>query len=160
MFSSNKTLVKFQKDFCLEAIAGTTTITCKNSDGSKLKATVGQTANFVNRIACKLPDKYSTQKNRVKISRVYFVRLNPAVEECVTLSKFESTVALYPFFLDYINSDTILFNGKDLYDGIPATTQIKKKILFSLKKSLISLDVYNINGSLDFINKTIRKHYE
>ncbi|MGH2645233.1 MAG: hypothetical protein ACRDE2_14865, partial [Chitinophagaceae bacterium] len=64
MFSSNNTLVKFHEDFYLEAIAGTTTITCKNSDRNKLKETIGQTANFVDRIACKLPDKYSTSNNR------------------------------------------------------------------------------------------------
>jgi hypothetical protein len=160
MFSSNKTIVKFKKNFYLEAIAGTTIITCKDSDRNKLKTIVGQTANFVNRFACKLPDKYSAPKNKVKISRIYFVRLNPAVEECVSLNNFESMVALYPFFLDYINSGIVLFNGKDLYDGIPITTEIKKKILSSLKKSLIRLDVYSLNGSPDFISKTIGKHYE
>lgn len=160
MFSSNKTIVRFKKNFYLEAIAGTTTITCKDSDRDKLKAIAGQTANFVNRLACKLPDKYSTSKNKVKISRVYFVRLNPAVEECVSLNNFESIVALHPFFLDYINSGIVLFKGKDLYDGIPVTTEIKKKILSSLKKSLTLLDVYSLNGSLDFISRTIGKHYE
>lgn len=160
MFSSNKTIVRFQDNFYLEAIAGTTTITCKDSDREKLKAIAGQTVNFVNRFACKLPDKYSISKNKVKISRIYFVKLNPAVEECVSLNNFESIVVLYPFFLDYINSGIILFNGKDLYDGVPITTKVKKKILSSLKRSLISIDVYTLNGSLDFISKTIGKHYE
>lgn len=160
MFSSNKTIVRFQENFYLEAIAGTTTITCKDSDRDKLKAIAGKTANFVNRLAFKLPDKYSISKNKVKISRVYFVKLNPAVEECVSLNNFESIVALYPFFLDYINSGIILFNGKDLYDGVPITTKVKKKILSFIKKSLISIDVYTLNGSLDFISKTIGKHYE
>ncbi|NCU39852.1 hypothetical protein EOL99_03095 [Candidatus Falkowbacteria bacterium] len=159
MFSSNKTIVRFKKNFYLEAIAGTATITCKDSDRGKLKSVVGQTANFVSRFACNLPNKYFASKNKVKIGRVYFVKLNPSVEECVSLNNFESMVSLYPFFLDYINSGTILFSGKDFYDGAPITTEIKKKILSSLKISLISLDVYSLNGSLDFISKTIEKNY-
>lgn len=160
MFSSNKTLIKFQKDFCLEAIAGTTTITCKDNISNKLKKITKKKVNFVNRIAYKLPNEYSTLKNKVKISRLYFVKLNPAVEECVRLSNFESMVALYPLLFDYINSDIILFNGEDLYNGTSITTREKKKMLSSLKKSLISLAVYNLNGSLDFISKTIEEHYE
>ena len=159
MFSSNKTILKFKKVFGLEAIEGTTTVTCKNSDYTKLKI-IDNSTNFVNRIAYRLPDRYSISKNKVKISRIYFIKLNPGVEECVKLNNFESIVSLCPLFLDYINSDTILFNGKDLYSGISVDTQLKKKILFSLKKSIIHIDVYSLNGSLDFISNTIKKHYE
>ena len=69
MFSSNKTILKFKKVFGLEAIEGTTTVTCKNSDYTKLKI-IDNSTNFVNRIAYRLPDRYSISKNKVKIEAV------------------------------------------------------------------------------------------
>lgn len=160
MFSSNKTLVKFNKKIHLEAVAGTTTVTCKNDEHNKIKVLIEQSTSFVNRIASKLPDKYITSNQKVTINRIYFTRLNPAVEECARLDDFESLVALYPFFLDHINSDIILFDGGDLYDGALLPTRTKKRMLSSLKNSLNSLEVYTLNGSLDFVSKTIEKHYE
>jgi hypothetical protein len=160
LFSSNKTLVNFSSSSRLVASAGTQTVTYKNSDKKNLESLTEQGVGFVDRAACELFGKFLATNKKVKINSVYLIRLNPAVKEFVKLNEIESLVALFPFFFDHINSDIILFGGKDLYNGGTVVADIKKKVLRSLKKSLKYLNVYTLNGSLDFVCKIINEHHE
>ncbi|MCX6723189.1 MAG: hypothetical protein NT094_03970, partial [Candidatus Staskawiczbacteria bacterium] len=160
VFSSNKTLVGFNTKSELEAIAGTTTITYKNDNNSKNAP--DKLINFVNRCAYKLPDEYLCSEKKGKIRKVYNIKLNPFVEECVKLNKIESIITVYPSLFDYINADIILFNGLDLYDGgLQNISAVSKKVILKhLAKALESMEVYNIAGSLEFIGKIINKNYD
>ena len=157
MFSSNKTLLKFNQNSSLETLAGTTTITCRESDRTMQIIPINPEIIFLDRFMYTLPEKYSQPKQKNQIKKIYLIGLNPAVKEYEQLNNFEALVALYPFFLDCINYDILLFKGSNLYDGTPSDPEIKKRLLKNMKKQLHSLDVYSLKGSLDFVSNIINE---
>jgi hypothetical protein len=157
LFSSNKTLLNFKKDN-LTAIAGTKTITLrKKNDQKKWQPILNSKTEFVDRFAFMASKKYYTPKTSVPIKQIYLIKLNNYIKEFYQLDPRESLISLYPFFLDYVNSDAILFNGKSIFNGAIFGMEVKLKLLKNLSKIANKLNVNIISGPLDFISKKIVK---
>lgn len=154
VFSGNKTLVSL--DSGINAVAGTSTITLDAKIFKKNKSNVKESINYSNRKAFALnPDNYS-RESLVRINKIFLIKINGGVREFRRLDRLEALYSLYPFFLDVVNADTIMFQGGDVFLGNISkvdSTWLAKKLLLALK----GVNVYYLAGSKQFISERILK---
>ncbi len=167
-FSGNKTVLSFSNR--LEAIAGTTAITVREQDifrydfiGKKSIAYANRNIlqmNEVNDRDYNQNDNLENNSENVISKKNFFIKgiilphLNDGVTECTHLSEKSALHTLYPFFLDVVNADVII--GEDIFSG-EVNENLKKKLVFHLRKILKKIPVYEISGSKEFILSKISK---
>jgi hypothetical protein len=158
LFSGNKTVVYYNDDATLSAVAGTKTMTIPTAF-YKQKLPAGNTVNYGDRTA------YQLNKNDYaspgKIGAVYIVRLNDGVEDFQRVSQMSAVHALYPSFLDATNADVIV-GGDMVYDSpnTPFMQLIKSFLAQQLARATRNLPVYKVTGSLPFVVETIERNEE
>lgn len=159
LFSGNKTLVTLAGGK-LRGVAGTATVTCKDNDYNRHKDLLLHNTNFVNRSAARLKNEFYSYENDVLIRKIYLIRLNDGVEETIEMAEGEAVIFLYPYFLDYVNSDILFPFSNGIFDGTDTFSCLKSSLLKSLGESIASIKVYSVSGSLDYISKTILEGHD
>lgn len=135
LFSGNKTVVRFDRDGGIRAVAGTKTMTAL--DGG------------LNRHAYEMnPDDYA-QQTEVEIKSILLVRINDGVEETQTLTPLSALHSLYPCFMDAVNAD-IIVNGRDLLDGTP-DRQTRQALGEKLGRAVSRIPVRKYAGTVKFL---------
>ena len=152
IFSGNKTVISFENELC--AIAGTTTMTLRSADSKLYAQEIKQMIGYGDRCAFLLKNnRYSTTAS-VKIKRIFIVRLNDGVSECRKLSPISALHTLYPYFLDVVNADTIMCNGKSIFIGRPPVGA-EEYLSKMLSRTLFKLPVYSVTGSKTFVIENV-----
>ena len=136
LLSGNKTVVRFDADGGMIAVAGTRTMTAVDRN--------------LNRYAYDMADtEYAT--GEVRIKAVDIVRINDGVAEVQRLSLQSALHTLYPYFMDTVNAD-IIVNGRDIFDGTPSVTA-KTALAQGLHKAAVP--VRKISGTMDFMTREV-----
>ena len=138
LFSGNKTVIRFNDDGTMTAIAGTRTMTALDRD--------------LNRYAYKMNECQYTRDQTVAIASIDLVRINDGVEETQVLSRTSALHTLYPFFIDQVNADVIV-NGCDILDG---TVGAGAKGYLARNLSRSSVPVSKHAGSVSFLLRSLR----
>ncbi|MDA2922386.1 hypothetical protein MYX07_03920 [Patescibacteria group bacterium AH-259-L07] len=155
IFSGNKTLVSFKRDGTINAVAGTKIMTMNTADFNRYMPTVEHMVHYQNRKAFLLEKNKYASESSVKIKSIVIVRINDGVEECSKLNPERALHMLYPYFLDRVNADTIVCDGKDVFVGTPPEGT-QRQLVSLLSRSLPHISVYTVNGSVSFIANTIK----
>lgn len=142
MLSNNKTIVSFGKD--LTVVAGTTSVTVKGKSANGIA--YGDRSVFV-------LDKNKYAYPNVKISSIFVVMINDKEKEFKKLEPTNALHVLYPYFLDAVNSDTIICN--DVFVG--NVLNAEEKLVKLLSQTLEKIPAYSISGTSKFIIKNILK---
>lgn len=137
LFSGNKTVVRFDAEGTITAVAGTKTMTALD--------------DRLNRFAYEMPSDSYAHQPEAKIKSISIVRVNDGVEEEQGLCPLSALHTLYPYFMDAVNADVIV-NGKDILDGTP-TTDIKTRLTSDLCRAVTMLPVYKYSGSMNFLEQ-------
>ena len=154
---SDRTLLKLGNDGRLIPIGGTKVVTYKKSNANISSGMLMAGVKYVDREVKKVIPKYLAPQYPPKINSIAMVRLSNFSSEIENFLPFEALVALYPCFLDYWNSDALLFEGLEIYNGTKINVQIKRKVLAGLRKSILKTPVVSISGSLENISRKIDK---
>jgi len=115
MVSGNKTVVKFDEKGEMRTIAGTPTMTIRQSDRSRFEPIIGKELSYYDRLAFELDEAHRVQEMVGKIRAIVQVRLqdDPQLDEAVNpLSGFHG---LYHFFLDVMYSHATVSNIRGVY---------------------------------------------
>ncbi len=153
LFSGNKTIIAFQGNGYCEALAGTRTITAHTKDMQQYKGEGYEP--YGERIAVELRGEgYAKDPGRIKA--IVLVSLNDGEQENDRINPTSALHKLYPYFLDTVNADTVLCDGDIVYIGTPPSGT-QEYLARNLKEILVSLPVYSIKGSIDFISNAIKK---
>lgn len=136
LFSGNKTVVRFDDDGGLRAVAGTRTMTAL--DGNLDRHAYEMSAS-------------DYAPSEVKIKSAVLVRVNDGVREAQTLGSLSALHTLYPYFMDAVNADVVV-NGRDVLDGTP-DAGVKKRLAGHLRRSLARLPVHKYSGTMDFLEE-------
>lgn len=148
VFSGNKTVVSFSHN--ISAVAGTPTITLRSAE--KPASHIGESAVYGDRLAFTLAQKDCAASSKIK--KIFIARLNDGAREFTRLNPASAMHKLYPYFMDSVNADTIMCNGKCVFAGKPpagAEARLAKGLLSALKK----IPVYSVSGSKPFVVKRI-----
>lgn len=139
LFSGNKTVLKQGPEGRFQAIAGTKTMTALRGDFS--------------RYAYRLKEDQYSRLATVPIQAIDLIRLNDGVEECQTLSTLSALHTLYPYLLDQVNADVIIF-GDRLFDGA-LTPHQKGDAVRQIGQVLKRTKVRKLAGSLNYLTKKV-----
>lgn len=139
LFSGNKTVVRFDAEGTITAVAGTKTMTALD--------------DRLNRFAYEMPSDSYAHQPEVKIKSIALVRVNDGVEEEQALRPLSALHTLYPYFMDAVNADVIV-NGQDILDGTP-TTDIKAGLTSELCGAVALLPVHKYAGSMAFLEQKV-----
>lgn len=156
IFSGNKTVIEFDSAGKLTATAGTSTITLSAEKANKKWRKTFHGSPYGQRLAFFLDEKFYATEQKLSIHAIAMVNLNDGVEICGKLSTISALHTLFPFFLDKVNADTIIFGGNHVFVGNISETQ-EQQLVARLCKSLARIPVYKISGSLNFVTKAITK---
>lgn len=146
VFSGNKTIISFPRQKKIMAVAGTRSITIPRQNHTGLVD--GQ------RMAFALPTNHYIKEQSVSIRTIVIIKLNDGAEEKEKLTPLSSLHRLYPYFLDAVNADTLIFDGREMVSG-EISVKNKKYLAASLHHRLARMPVYKLTGSLSFIVNTI-----
>lgn len=155
ILAGNKTLIRFPKNGRMEAYAGTTTITARKKDVSRGHQVVSNAKSYLDREAFTLEDGLYHGKDRA-IKAIVLVRLNDWGREKEELRPLGALHALYPFFLDVVNADTILLSGRKVFIGSPPNG-IPEQLTKKLRAALVHTPVIRLSGSLAYASQEISK---
>lgn len=153
VFSGNKTVVSF-KENKIVAIAGTKSMSLRDSDSAEYPNLISKKIQYADRVSYLLDDKHLTSQQNIPIKRILLIYLNDGVSELKKIDYPSSLHTLYPYFLDAVNADTIMCQGKELLSGEVAK-DVKLELIDSMSKAIPSVEVYRIVGSPTFITTKI-----
>jgi len=155
VFSGDKTLLKFNENHELMAVAGTQTITIRSEDANRwIDVPKMNEYQIVDRLAFQLQPDYHANEQQVPIKRILFVGLNDAVNTAFQLSPRGALHALYPFFLDKQREDVLVEGELALLDGA-VDKEVRKTLVKDLKTALDGIPVYKAIGSLENVSSFI-----
>lgn len=154
MVSGNKTLVEFHQDAAMRVIAGTPTITIRQSDRGRYENVIGENVCYYDRMAFELNREQYTKPFGGDIKKIAVVRLHDGLKDCRRLREAGALHALYPYFLDTVNANTIVCDGNDVFVG-NAPLDAPKKLLIDLGRALAKIEVYSVAGPLSFVSDSI-----
>jgi energy-coupling factor transporter ATP-binding protein EcfA2 len=155
IYSANKTLIAISPEGKMLALAGTPTITRKQEVESAIAVGSEAALDYVGRRAYALASDAYSREQAITITAIALARLNDGVAEREELSSLSALHRLFPFFLDKVNADTVLLGGKTVFSGdlpLEEDRQVKTKLALALSKSLPSLSVTTLAGSLDYVS--------
>ncbi len=153
IFSGNKTLVDFRDG--LTAVAGTETISIKESDLPKYPKLKQTAATYSNRTALFLDKEHYEKRERVPINAVCLIKVDDGNQQAIELTYPSNMHALYPFFLDTVNADTIVCDGEAVYSG-ETPLFVKERLARRLKRVLSTVKVFNLSGPVEYLAEQIR----
>ena len=153
IFSGNKTVIDFSKGIC--AVAGTKTISIKESDIVKYPNLKQTSVIYSNRTALQLDNEYFDNRLEVPISAICIVKVDDGHNESIELSYPSNMHSLYPFFMDTVYADTIMCDGEEVYSGDPPP-ETRNLLSRKLKNSLPSIKVFNMLGSVKYLANQIK----
>lgn len=156
VYSGNKTVVEINKAGKLTAIAGTKTITFVANEANRKWQKLGGAVKYGMREAFILDEKYYAKEKMLLIETIVFVNLNDGVKEYIKLEAPSAMHSLYPFFMDYVNADTVIFQGKEVFCGAVGE-EARRTLVQGLARAVAKIPVYKIVGSAEFILKSIVK---
>ncbi len=159
MLSNNKTVFRCDKSGC-GIIAGTTTISIRDSLFDKLKIKIVKREPFIQRKII-LPDKNYlaefNKDNKEKSNIIIIPQVNEGFRNVVEIDKKEALFYLFPMALELINREVILFNGEKICPNNEISTNKKQAILGVLKNLIKDSSVFQISGSVDYICEKINE---
>lgn len=154
MVSGNKTVIKFSEEHRMQVVAGTPTMTIRESDRKRYSTVIGENVSYYNRLAFELkPEQYTTPTNEDLVA-VVVVLLNDGIQDCSRVSPDSAAHKLYPYYLDAVNADTLVCGNTAVLDGTP-THEAKVRLATGLGKALQHTPVYSVVGSLAYVSRTI-----
>ena len=176
VFSGNRTLVKIESKenggitagisgestSSIIAIAGTRTITTKAEDLAKHlpEANSNEEGNekvgYQGRSAFKLSNRFYADPAPQAVTSITLPRLNDGAEKSRPLSALSALHKLYPYFLDAVNADIVLAGGRIVFAGTPPSG-VGTRLARDLSQALAHLPVWELEGSLPFINHTLEE---
>ena len=153
--SGNKTVVAFD-GASMRMIAGTPTVTIRQSDLAKYDSIIANCIPYYNRLAFHLNLEKYTQLFRGEIRAVVLLRLHDGLNDFTTLNPSSALHTLYPYFLDTVNADTIVCNGNGVFVGTPPIGS-QERLVKRLQHSLQYIPVYSVTGPMSFVTNVISK---
>jgi len=157
VFSGNKTVVSFDENNKLTAVAGTPTITIRGSDKSKLNdLKISDHAEYWERYAFTLNSECYSQETAVPIKAIVIVKLNDYMQENKLINPLSALHNLYPYFLDVVNADVVVNDTEDVFVGTPPKG-IEKYLVSHLKAVLEDIPIHSLIGSSSFVATEIQK---
>jgi len=165
VFSGNRTLVKITPGAAkgesgtiaaVTAIAGTRTITTRAEDLARHlpEALENEEVGYEDRSAFSLSKRFYADPAPQAVTLISLPRLNDGAEKSRQLSALSALHKLYPFFLDAVNADIVLAGGRLVFAGTPPSG-VNKRLASELSQALTNLPVWELEGSLPFINHTL-----
>ena len=151
MFSGNKTLVSFNTDMSLNVLAGTKTITINKEDFQRHSGNTNY-IKYDNRGAF-IPDNYTDEAKPIRA--IAIISLSDGVREKTIVNRLGALHKLYPYFLDTVNSDTILFDGKEVFTGTPSSG-VQQYLARFLSGLVAKTPIYIIKGDVSFVAGSIK----
>ena len=155
VFSGDKTLLRFNENNQLEAIAGTHTITVRMEDVERWKAIPKVHEHlFGDRLAFQLAPEHYSQQSAVPIKQIFLVTLNDGVEVIQQLSPLSALHTLYPYFIDKQREDVLIEGGQAFLDG---TVELKtrQELAKNLQQALENIPVFKAVASMDKVSSLI-----
>lgn len=175
VFSGNRTLVKFagaengagsDTVVTIVAIAGTRTITTKAEDLARhlpnalledgQKDQQDEQVAYQGRSAFTLSPRFYADPTPQVVTAITLPRLNDGAEKAKQLSALSALHKLYPYFLDAVNADIVLAGGRIVFSGAPPSG-VGRRLANELSLALTHLPVWELEGSLPFINHTLEE---
>lgn len=158
IFSGDKTLITFNDEGQMEAIAGTRTLTVRTEDIPKWSGVEKINENtFGDRYTFQLASQYYSSSQRVPIKQIFFINLNDGISVNSHLSALSALHKLYPFFLDKQREDILIDGDQSFLDGAIAKGT-KQELIHNLHKTLQHINVYTITDSLKGTTSFIHEH--
>lgn len=162
VFSGNRTLVEITPGsskgdpVIITAVAGTSTITTKAEDLARHlpEALENEEVGYEGRSAFSLSKRFYADPAPQAVTLISLPRLNDGAEKSRQLSALSALHKLYPFFLDAVNADIVLAGGRLVFAGSPPSS-VNKRLARALSQALTKLPVWELEGSLPFINHTL-----
>lgn len=151
IFSGNKTVVDPEK---MTALAGTKTISIRQSDIIKYPKLQNDAVNYSNLTALFLDQSHYDQRLEVPLSAICIVRIDDGNDQSVELTYPGNLHALYSYFLDSVYADTVLCDGQAVYSG-EVSREVKENVSKKLSQSLRSIKVFNLRGSVKYLTEQI-----
>lgn len=162
VFSGNRTLVEITSGsskgdpVIITAVAGTSTITTRAEDLARHlpEALENEEFGYEGRSAFSLSKRFYADPAPQAVTLISLPRLNDGAEKSRQLSALSALHKLYPFFLDAVNADIVLAGGRLVFAGSPPSS-VNKRLARALSQALTNLPVWELEGSLPFINHTL-----
>jgi len=162
VFSGNRTLVEITPGsskgdpVIITAVAGTSTITTRAEDLARHlpEALENEEVGYEGRSAFSLSKRFYADPAPQAVTLISLPRLNDGAEKSRQLSALSALHKLYPFFLDAVNADIVLAGGRLVFAGSPPSS-VNKRLARDLSQALTKLPVWELEGSLPFINHTL-----
>lgn len=154
VWAGNKTLVSFDENSKLKVVAGTRTITARLADISPGSGSFRKYRVLGDRAAC-LPERkyYADGRADKTIQAIVIVRLNGSVREYGKIPPINALHRLYPYFLDTVNADTIMFGGEDVFGG--KVSGPEKILAAKLKECLAGIPAYHLSGPMSYVKSKL-----
>lgn len=149
VFSGNKTVLRFDGQGGIAAIAGTRTMTAVSPHFNRHAHWQGQ-EYAGNRTAFLLPDQTYDDRAQVPVKAIILPRLNDGDAQWQQLSPVSALHTLFPLFMDSVNADVVLDGGRAVFSGMPKAGA-KTHLAASLAGVLETIPVYKASGSMDYI---------
>jgi hypothetical protein len=135
LFSGNKTVIQFEEESNITAIAGTQTMTVLGDD--------------LKRVSYVMNEEHYASSQQVPITSIHLIRLHEGAEETQQQAKSTSIRSLYPYFMDAVNADIIVGDYHVFNGAVPSKS--KHHLNRNLRQSLKQVPVYRHAGSLDYL---------
>ncbi len=156
LFSGDKTVISFSGQG-LSAVAGTHTMTVRERDKTKLEQYIIENKIVSgDRYAFTLSEEKYATPQQVPIKAIVLMRLNDYVPELKREEKLSALHKLYSYFLDTVNTDTILNSVGEIFIGHPPVGS-QKYLASYLKQALETMPLYSLTGPVEFIADEILK---
>ena len=154
MSSGNKTLIAFDEKATMRVMAGTPTMTIRQSDRERYASVIDRRITYYDRMAFELNPKQCTSSFGGPLRTIVLVRLHDGLSDTKKMSPTSALHALYPYFLDTEEANTVVCGGYGVFTGTPPEG-VPQQLALSLKKALEHVEVYSVAGPLSFVSQTI-----
>lgn len=155
MVSGNKTLVSMDSG-AMKVVAGTPTITIRQSDRDRYASVIGESVSYFDRLAFELQEQQYTAPFGGNIRAIAVIRLHDGLNDFKQYSPGSALHTLHPYLLDTVNANTIVCDGHGIFVGNPPEGT-PERLTKELREALGKIPVYSIAGPLSFVADKIAK---
>jgi hypothetical protein len=153
LLSGNTTLIRFDNEGAMQAVAGTKTMTLKTEDFERGEFDVIRSITYGNRTAFELKEHQQVHAPR-EIGKVALVRLGHSMRTWNALPSLSALHTLYPYFLDTEYTDCIVANGNAIYLGDTPVSS-RRQLTAKLGQSVLRVPVFSGIGDKEFLAQRI-----